>query len=296
MRSRFAFLRTRRWVGIAVLTVVVAAGCVVLGTWQLSRHEYRAEAIERVQTNAGMPAVPLTELLTTPDTAVGDDLEWRAAIVTGRYVGNPVALPQRGVEGTAADHALAMLAFTGPDGETWLIAVDRGWYPTDAFADHSDRLALPDGEVSVVLRLRPAEEPSPRDQVPGQVFRIAPEQVLQAATPGADVAGTLVTSGYGWLVSESPTTANPPTPIPVPEPNYRSNLSYALQWWTFGLLAFVGYAVLARRERSAMDRDAGVPAPQPRPRRRSDAELEDAEIDAAETGAGRAQARDTSSA
>lgn len=166
----------------------------------------------------------------------------------------------------------------------WLLVIDRGWYPTDAFTDPADRLALPAGTVELVVRLRPAEPASTRDQVPGQVFRVSPEQVLQAAALEGE--GTLVAGAYGWLTDESPTTANPPDALPIPSPNYRSNLSYAFQWWTFGLLAFIGYAVLARRERHAFDDDAGTPAPSSRPRRRSDADEEDAAIDAAERAEG----------
>lgn len=300
MTSGFSFLRSRRWIGIAALTAVIACVCTLLGIWQLQRHEYRAEAIAVVEANSSRPPVPLTELLTSTTTDVGADLEWRAVTVTGRYVGDPVALPQRGIGGQAADHALAMLEVDGPAGERWLLAVDRGWYPTDAFTDPGDRLATPPGEIELQLRLRPAEEPSPRQQVAGQVFTIAPSQVLTAATPdaGADPAGTLVETAYAWVVSETPTTTNPPTPLPVPDPNYRSNLSYALQWWAFALMAFIGYAVLARRERRALDEDDnnGDPAPAQAPptrhrRRRTDAEIEDAEIDAA-----RAQASETSSA
>jgi cytochrome oxidase assembly protein ShyY1 len=289
MSQRYSFLRTPRWIGIAGLTVLIAAVCVTLGFWQLSRHEYRAEAIARVESNSTQPAEPLTELLTSATTVVGDDLEWRAVTVTGSYVGGPVALPQRGVEAGPADHALGVLAVTGPDGEDWLLVVDRGSYPTDAFTDSTDRLELPEGEIDLVLRLRPAEEASGRDQIPGQVFRINPEQVVEAA--GGDLPGTLVTDSYAWVVTESPTTANPPTPIPVPSPNYRSNLSYAMQWWTFGLLAFIGYGVLARRERGALDREAGLPVAPPKSRKQTDADLEDAEIEAAQA----AQANDTSS-
>lgn len=302
----YAFLRSRRWLGIACLTVVVAAVCVVLGSWQLSRHEYRAAAIARVQANTQYPPVPLTELLATPEASVGDELEWRTVTVTGRYVGQPVALPQRGTESGPADHALAVLAVTGTAGTDgtaaapWLLVIDRGSYPTDAFADDTGLLALPSGEVEVELRLRPAEPPSPRQPIAGQVFRVAPQQVLDAAAAGTPLEGTLMVGGYGWLVSETPTTADPPAPLAVPAPDYRSNLSYAFQWWTFALLAFVGFGVLARREQRTLALEAGGAAATPPPvrrRRRSDADLEDAEIDAAElAAAGADQARDTSSA
>ncbi len=301
--SRYGFLRTRRWVGIAALTVVVSVVCTLLGVWQLSRHEFRAAAIARVQMNSTAPPVPLADLLPTPATAVGNATEWRTVEVTGEYVGAPVALPQRGIETGAADHALGVLAVDAPDGATWLIVVDRGWYPTDAFTDPTGRLALPTGTIEATLRLRPAEPASDRDPVPGQVFRVDPQQVLDAAALD-DVDGELVTGGYGWLVSESPTTATAPTPLPIPSPDYRSNLSYAMQWWCFGLMAFVGYGVLARRERRMLDDDLSVVDPgegatprapderrtarPPAQRRRlTDAEIEDAEIDAAEDGSTR---------
>ncbi|MFV0253909.1 MAG: SURF1 family protein [Beutenbergiaceae bacterium] len=279
MRQRYAFLWSRRWLGIAALTVVVAAVCLVLGSWQLQRHEYRAETIARVEANSTQPAASLQELLATAAAPVTEEQEWRAVTLTGHYVGAPVSLPQRGVEGAAADHALAVVAVTGTDGP-WLLVVDRGWYPTDAFGDPTDLLQTPAGEIQLEVRLRPAEPASDRDPVAGQVFRIAPEQVLQAAAADGTISGTLVTGGYGFVTTESPTTAQPPTPIPVPAPNYRSNLSYALQWWSFALMAFVGFAVMARRERQALDSDAGIAPKQPVRRRLSDAEIEDAAIDA----------------
>ncbi|MFV0427677.1 MAG: SURF1 family protein [Beutenbergiaceae bacterium] len=278
--SRYAFLWSRRWLGTAALAIVVAAVCVVLGSWQLQRHEYRAETIERVAANSTEPAVPLSDLIPDPSTPVTDATEWRAVRVSGRYLPTPVLLPQRGVEGAAADHALALFEVAGTQGP-WLLVVDRGWFPTDAFTDPGNLLAPPGGQVELELRLRPAEPASDRNPVAGQVFRINPEQVLQAAEPGRD-SSTLVTGGYAFLVSENPSTQAAPTPIPIPAPNYRSNLSYALQWWSFALMAFIGFAVMARRERHALDVEAGI-ARTPRVRRRlSDADIEDAAIDAAD--------------
>lgn len=280
MRQRYAFLWSRRWLGTAALTIVIAAVCVVLGSWQLQRHEYRAQTIEQVAANSTQPVVPITELLPAPAAPVTDAIEWRAVTVAGTYVGEPVVLPQRGVEGAAADHALAVLAVEGTVGP-WLLVVNRGWFPTDAFNDSTARLELPAGRVELELRLRPGEPASDRNAVPGQVFRIDPEQVLQAADPSGNLEGSLVTGGYGFLATEDPSTAQPPTPIPVPAPNYRSNLSYALQWWSFALMAFIGFGVMARRERATMDAEAGIVRTPVRPRRRSDADIEDAAIDAA---------------
>lgn len=272
----YRFLTSPRWLGLAGAAVIVVIACGLLGHWQLTRHEARAAAIATVEANAEQEAVPLHELVDSTATVIGHDLEWRSVTVTGRYVGAPVVLPQRGIEGVAADHALGVLAIDGPTG-TWLLVIDRGWYPTDAFADQSDRLDLPAGTVETVLRLRPAEEASTRSLPAGQVYRVAPEQVVAEA--GVDAGSAAVVDGaYFWLTSEDPTTATAPTPLAVPAPNYRSNLSYAFQWWSLGVVTIIGFAVLARRERSA-DR-VGPPAPTPPHRPRSDAEIEDAEIEA----------------
>lgn len=284
--GRYGFLTSARWVRMAALTVVVAIACVLLGTWQLERHAERSAEIALVERNGGIAPVPMTDLLPTPDATFDGDLGWRAVEVTGRYLGMPVGLPQRGIEGAAADHALGVLAAT-VDGRTWLITVDRGWYPTDAFADPSARLQLPGEEVTVVLRMRPAEPASERGIRDGQVFRIAPEQVAEAAfEDDARPDGTLVTGAYGSLESETPTTSDPPTPLGVEAPSYRSNLSYAMQWWAFALLALVAYVVLARREGTTAaggETPGEVPTESRQPgrrRRASDAEIEDALLDA----------------
>ncbi|QOR72241.1 SURF1 family protein [Ruania alkalisoli] len=300
--TRYAFLRSRRWAGIMAVAVIVSLTCAMLGYWQLTRYQGKAEAAALVEANYDSRPVALTELLPTAHATWPENLTWRQVTVTGEYLVPAVVLPQRPIGGSPADHVLAALAVQVEDEEEpWWLLVDRGWYRSDAFGDHTAEQELPEGEVTVTIHLRAAEPPSERDLSGRQVYAINPSQVLDVAAPGADLAGTVVTGAYGVLVEESPTTATPPAPLPRPSADLGNHLSYAFQWWVFALGALVGIVVLARREAIALagpevaavaPSQAGATASYPgtrRPRRRTEADEEDAIIDAQLEAARRAR-------
>lgn len=330
MRGRYAFLRSGRWLGIAALALAICLACVLLGRWQLSRYDDKADEANLVTSNYDAPAVEVTELLTGPTAPLAHEDTWRPVQLRGHYLTPALSLPQRPIEGSAADHVIAVFAAETGQG-TWLLVVDRGWYPTDSFTDHSAQAELPSGEVTMTARLRAAEPASDRDLGPGRLHALHPEQVLTrleeispapGAAAGVDLeTAQLVTGAYATLAAESPSVGSAPAPIPRPSTDLGNHLSYTFQWWVFGIGAWVGYVVLARREAEARAAasgagesdggpgqragaaEGGVPgaargAPA-RPRRRvtfaDDAE-EDALIDA-QLGEqqGATQARDTSS-
>ena len=298
MRGRYAFLRSSRWVGIAALVLAVSVACVFLGRWQLSRYEAKADQAELVTSNYDAPPVAAIELLPTPQSALAHRDTWRSVELHGEYLTPALLLPQRPIEGSAADHVIGLFAADTTAG-TWLFVVDRGWYPTDSFTDHTTQTELPEGEVSLTVRLRGAEPASDRDLGPGRLHALNPEQVLAELT-ALDEAGTdlaeaeVVTGAYGTLATEVPSTAEPPAPLPRPSTDLGNHLSYAFQWWVFAAGAWVGFVVLARREAAGLgaavaDTAAGGsttgtgPAPATRPRRRrsfADEAEEDALIDA----------------
>ncbi len=238
--SRYAFLRTRRWVGLAVLAVVVAVTCVLLGLWQWDRHSERAAANHLIDTNYSQPVAPLTEVA---GDAVTADVAWRQVATSGRYVGEQQVVRNRPVGGVRAARVLAVLA---TDGDR-LVVVDRGWLPLgEGELTPPD---YPDGEVQLVGRVREAEPADSRVPPAGQVYRIAPEQVVQAALDGeAGPEPGTVLDGYLLAVDEEPAPATPLEAFPRPETSPGSHLSYAFQWWVFALGALVGYVILARRE------------------------------------------------
>ncbi|HIZ34639.1 MAG TPA: SURF1 family protein [Candidatus Ruania gallistercoris] len=325
MRHRYAFLRSTRWLGITALVLAVSITCVLLGRWQLSRYETKADQADLVTSNYDAAPVPATELLPTPESPLAHQDTWRSVQLTGEYLTPSLLLPQRPIEGSAADHVIGVFAADTTEG-TWLLVVDRGWYPTDSFTDHSAQAALPEGEVQLTVRMRAAEGPSARDLGPGRLHALNPQQVLaEQAAVGDDVPdparAELVSGAYGILAEEQPSTTAAPTPLPRPSTDLGNHLSYAFQWWVFGAGVWVGLVVLARREadglgaaapsaaEAAPAAESGRPEPATRSRRRmrfADDAAEDALIDAqlaeqqpesAPVGVedGPAQARDTSS-
>ena len=290
--SRYSFLLTRRWVGIAAVAVLVSLTCVALGYWQLTRYQGKAELIALVEANYERAPVPLTDLLPDAGSPLPEDLVWGQVTVTGEYVGaTSLVLPQRPIEGSPADHVIAVIATQAPDGGTRLLAVDRGWYPTDEFADHSAALALPSGEVTLTVRLRAAEDATSRIAPAGQVYALAPAQVVEAelasagTSDGAGPDAQVVAGVYGALAAETPTTAGAPDLLRRPSADLGSHLSYTMQWWVFAIGALVGTVILARREAEDLATPAGEPelaaarAPA-RSRRRTAEDEEDDLIDA----------------
>jgi hypothetical protein len=112
------------------------------------------------------------------------------------------------------------------------------------------------------------------------VQRIAP-----AAAPLPDVDPTkLVTDAYGVLAKEVPAPAQAPQSLPKPEVDEGPHLSYALQWFAFGVGAFIGLWVLIRRtaeDDAPAETGATSTKQRPaRPRRPTAEEEEDALIEA----------------
>ncbi len=269
--SRYRFLLSRRWVGLAAVFLVIAVACVFLGAWQWSRHEDRSAANDLVNGNYDSAPQPIGELV---EDSVPADLVWRSVVVEGRYTGEQVVVRNRPVDGSAAARVLAVLEVAEEDDDDGrLVVVDRGWVP---LGEGDPQLPdYPAGEVALEGRLRAAEGADSRTAPAGQVYRIEPGTVAAAA----GVAGGELLDGYLIATAEDGAPVAGLEPFPRPDTSPGNHLSYAFQWWVFALGAIVGYVVLARREAAelvgASERQPGRP-----PRRRTDADEEDALIDA----------------
>ncbi|WP_241236924.1 SURF1 family protein [Georgenia faecalis] len=273
--SRYRFVLSRNWLLGALAAVVLAATCVWLGTWQWGRHETRASSNHLVEVNYDAEPAPLDEVV-DPTEPVPYDAVWRRVELTGHYAGSDVLLRNRPVDGRPAVRVLTPFVATTPDGGELAVVVDRGWITTAT----QDDVAVPEppaGEVELVARLRQAEPPADREAPPGQVYAIAPEQVLEVA----EVTGEDVLEGYVHAVEHRPAPTEALPQFPRPETTTGSHLSYAFQWWVFALGGLVGYLILVRREAGERAAQAGPSAHRERPRvrRRAD-EDEDALIEA----------------
>ena len=95
------------------------------------------------------------------------------------------------------------------------------------------------------------------------------------------------TGAYGLLASEDPPAAQRPAAADRPIRDEGPHLSYALQWFVFALLAFLGLGWAARQEYRTVNIDdpaererAKLRARREAARPRDDGEIEDAVLDA----------------
>lgn len=275
-----------RWAIYVALAVVFAIACAFLSNWQFSRNEERSAQLALVEENYDAVAVPLAEVI-PPGGALSPEDQWRPVELVGEYLSDDEMLVRnRPHGGTAAFEVLVPFQLT--DGRVLLI--DRGWVAPGEDQPEPDSVPRPpEGEVTVVARLKPGEPlPSSGRSAPeGQVPTINLEYVAQVAAPAT--AESLERSAYGILVSEDPAPGVAPNALEDPSEDPGPHLSYAIQWILFAIMGFVFIAYVIRTERRHRREDAedageeaSGAAPRGASRRRDrDAEDEDALLDAA---------------
>lgn len=264
----------RRWGAYLALTVVFALACGLLSWWQWARRAEAMDEIQRVEQNYDATPRPVDEVLPELDSWQADD-EWTPVVLHGEYLVDEQLLVRNRVRGGNPGF-LQLVPVRLDDGTVFI--VDRGWLPvgdaTDASPDHVP--VPPEGEVTVVARLRPAEPAlSGRTTPEGQVASIDVTGIVASL----DADG--YTGAYGVLASEDPPVDDMPYPAVRPAEDEGPHLSYALQWIAFGVLAFAGLLWAWRRELRIAALPAEEQAAARAPKRgHEDADAEDAILDA----------------
>jgi cytochrome oxidase assembly protein ShyY1 len=285
--------RAGRWAIYIGLAIMFAVACAFLSQWQFDRNAGRAEQLALVEANYDATPVALDALIAEGGSLNAED-EWRPVELVGSYLSDETLLVRnRPHGGTAAFEVLVPFALT--DGRVLLI--DRGWVAPGADQPEPDEIpAPPEGEVTVVARLRPSEPlpPSGRSAPDGQVPTI--NVPLVATTIDSETAARMDTSAYALLVSEDPAPATTPTALESPSEDPGPHLSYAIQWILFAIMGFVfiGYVIRTERRHRREDEEdaaaaadaahAGATPPAPRAprtakRRDRDADDEDALVE-----------------
>ncbi len=230
-------LRTRRWLGFTALVLgsIVAFG--LLSNWQWSRADDRRA--ERVALQAALSSAPAP--LESIDLATGprpDDV-WRAVTARGTYLADEQAVVRKRPLDARNGFWLMTPLQTDAGPVVW---VNRGWLPAGVDALSTPALpAPPAGEVVVTgyLRAFDAADPGDNEGLPaGQVA--APAQVLLPPT------GTAVPA-YIQLSASDP-SQDGLIALPLPEVDEARNISYAIQWLLFAMVAIGGWFFFLRRE------------------------------------------------
>lgn len=270
----YRFLFSARWLGWLAIVLVLAAGCVGLGRWQLDRREAVVENIHRIEANydaAPERYVPGVNGFDTYEAA----REWTPVTFTGTYdVAQQVVVRNRPMNGQPGYEVLTPLRLD--DGTA--VVIDRGWLPIgNVEAGRPDEIpAPPSGRVEVTARMKPGEPAVNRGAPEGQVASID----LLSLADRLDYP--LQDAAYGLLALERPAAAQTPVAAPKPSIDEGPHLSYSMQWFAFGVLAFVGLGYAARQQRRSDAEQDGTAFGRPaRQRRRpSSEEEEDAILDA----------------
>lgn len=231
----------RRTLGFIIFALVLAAGCVRLGFWQLARlGERRARNAE---ISARLGASPATFAEATRDSAVA---RYRRVQLTGTYdYRRELVLTSRARSGAPGVFVLTpVVVGDGPP-----ILVNRGWaYAADGMTVDLDQWH--EGDSAVVEGF--LEEFVP---VPGMVSTPSQARGIRhlvrdsvEARIGGRVAPFVVVQRLG---SEQRDSITHLVRLPAPLLDHGSHRSYAIQWFAFAAIALAGTAVVARRGRGA---------------------------------------------
>ncbi|MEH0109877.1 SURF1 family protein [Tersicoccus sp. MR15.9] len=278
----YRFLVTPQWLGWFALAVLFAIMCAFLGHWQLDRRAETVAAIDTIETNYDRAPVPFAQAagqFRQFDTA----REWTPVQMTGRYLPEQTRVVRnRPLNGQPGFEVLVPFRTSaGP-----IVVIDRGWLQLGSNGDSAAVPAPPAGTVDVVARLKHPEAAVDRGAPAGQLASI--DLTVYAAQIDGQLGTPLATGAYAALDDEKPAPATSPVAFSKPSLDEGPHLSYAMQWFAFGLLGFVGLGYAARQQawlnrNGGLDDDEDIPvhlrsgALKKRPRRRTRRTAEDEE-------------------
>ena len=200
---------------LGVIAILVATVCVLLGRWQLNRLAQRRARNAALAARLALPPLPVGRNVSA------DSARQRRVVARGVYdFAAERTWPGRSFQGTPGVALVTPLRLA--DGSA--VLVDRGWAPSpDAF--HVDHTLYRESDTAAVTGI--ALVP-PRGRGDVDVTGFLPFVIqLESVDPARGL----------------------PRRWPPPTFDNGPHLSYAIQWFSFALIALVGTAVLIRKGR-----------------------------------------------
>jgi surfeit locus 1 family protein len=223
----------------AILTLAIPFACaalfVRLGVWQLSRLKEKRAFNAMLSARIASPPEVVTVL--PPDTALG---HYRRVSADGTLLyDREVMYAGRTHGGSPGVDLLTPMKIAGRD---TVVIVNRGWaFSADAASIDNSRLREKDSaHVEGYAETFAGKE---RGHTPGRVHAL--DRAAVQALVGLPVAPYI-------LVQTSDSAAHPdsvPVRLAIPALNEGPHQSYAVQWFSFALVAVVGGVALSRRSR-----------------------------------------------
>lgn len=235
---------SRKWFFTTLLVFAGTAFCVRMGIWQLDRLEQRRAFNSQVETMRDSDLLDLNQGV----PADIKSMEWRAVQVTGEYdFENQVTLRNQYNGDQYGYHIITPLLF---DGEA--VLVDRGWIPADGNSAPANWRKYDEaGPVTLTGQIRLG---SGKPAFGGIADALPEAGQSLLVWNNLDVANISKQNPYPLLpvyiqpdVDE--TDSAPPIAFqPVVELTEGSHFGYALQWFTFATILFVGYPFYLKKQ------------------------------------------------
>jgi cytochrome oxidase assembly protein ShyY1 len=222
-------------------TVVVATVCAVfvsLGQWQLNRHSERALENVVMSTRISSQPAELSLLI----AAAGDDigtLDFRPVVVTGEFVPDQEIFVRSQVANDRSGFHVVTPLLT----EAGTVLVNRGWVPLAAEAPPVTAVPPPAGTVTVnglarASQTRPSIGPTEPEGKLSIVARIDLERLSEQLDNLVPV----------WIQQTDPSPDALPVRVAPPDvTDPGPHLPYAFQWFSFAIIAAVGYGFVIRK-------------------------------------------------
>jgi cytochrome oxidase assembly protein ShyY1 len=254
------------------MTVAFAVACVALGQWQFARRAEAQAAIALLNANFDKSSSPVSEVIpsfTDSDTS----RKWTPITMTGHYLSDKVYYARNRVsDGGIGFEQLVMFR---DDTSRAVLLIDRGWVAAnDNYSAPQNPPAVPSSTLTITARLMPSEQTIDGRSAPdGQIATIHVPTLAGLIT---FQDSSVYANWYARVDTES-VKSTTGTPWEKPVLDEGPHLSYALQWYVFAVMGFIGYGWALRRE--AKGPVVEEPS-KPRTARQQDEDFEDAAVDA----------------
>lgn len=236
----------RKWLIATLLVFLGTALCIRLGIWQLDRLEQRRAFNAQVKT---MRSIPRLDLNTEGFGGI-DKMEWRSVTFTGEYdFANQIAIRNQYYGSEYGYHIITPLLSNGT-----AVLVDRGWIPADGNSTPADwRKYDEPSEVTVTGQIRLGQS---KPAIGGVADALPEDGSPLWVWNNGDVEKIALQMPYPILNVYIQPDINvedetPPIPYqPTLELTEGPHFGYALQWFTFATILFVGYPFFLRKQKA----------------------------------------------
>ena len=273
MRDSYRFARTPHWLAGHALAGTLLIVFVIAGFWQLDRHneqrDRNALATER-QSARALDADRFFEAVADTETVAL--LEYRTVRLDVLSIDWPEAIRirNRSLDGLAGCHLAVPVEASGNlngSPERPGVLVVAGWLPQSTCEiaeppDWAHNAAALDAADVLEGRIRLSQERGllgPRDPPQGRLASLARtdvERIDQQTTLDLVAIYVELTSAAGGDGTHIALGDNAPdaggavlvTPLPPPALDAGPHLGYTLQWFSFAIVAIVGYTLVLRHQ------------------------------------------------